>query len=482
MIRPSTDEDDDKVHQIHAQTQTRHNAGTMEAKTNAINSIDDEKTHGINQAISKNNESQKVLSWELSNPTMNDQLPLLVNKPQSISIHRTSLFHNGEEEEEDIDDNDDDSYITSTSLSQSGRSASVTERLQQQGFVQRHVRDTKTSTNFAMKSIRRGSTEWNQTLRPFVANIVFESFVQRRYYQSEGSCSIQRFRPYKCYAAVLFVDMCNYSKITAIIAHRGAHVLSNIVNEYLRRILCIVKQYGGDVITFAGDAIIVVWYSSLDDDLRMNVLTAATCVLDMQQKAGNHPVDGLSCGILESEIFAAHNHINMQRLFHTVGGNSLMEQSDLVDMAKPGEVCISDDVAKHLSVNGKYIERTDEFGVQFKILSDIDYDKNTKKAIKVHIVKSKNRQEQKRIKSFEEEFIHPNVVKLLCHGGLSPTQISQMRNLCVLFIAMTSNFGSTVNWLMEVQTILDKHRCPSTYFLPSNILYRQPTFIGLPNI
>lgn len=45
------------------------------------------------------------------------------------------------------------------------------------------------------------------------------------------------------------------------------------------------------------------------------------------------------------------------------------------------------------------------------------------------------------------------------HGGLSPTQIAQMRNLCVLFIGMVAN-GSSVNWLTEVQAILDRHRCP----------------------
>ena len=34
-----------------------------------------------------------------------------------------------------------------------------------------------------------------------------------------------------------------------------------------------------------------------------------------------------------------------------------------------------------------------------------------------------------------------------------------MRNLCVLFIGMIAN-GSSVNWLTEVQAILDRHRCP----------------------
>lgn len=352
---------------------------------------------------------------------------------------------------------------------------SSTIQLQQRG---RSGPSLRKNTDFAMKSIRRGSTDWNHTLRPFVANIVFESCEQSRRYIPTNEISYntnyqKRFRPYTCHAAVLFVDLCNYSKITSTIAHRGAHVLSSIVNEYLHRILLIVDKYGGDVIKFAGDAIIVIWYSTNEDSLPMNVLLAAKCVLEMQQNAGEHPVRGtslhfrihcgLSCGMLESEIYTARNHMNMQRLFHSVGGNSLMELSDLVDVAKPGEVCVSNGVVDHLLHYGTFIERTDECGMTFQILSALNHDQNVANAMDDHIGKSMVDQQCKRINLLEEEFIHPNVIKLLSHSGLSPTQISQMRNLCILFIAMTSSFGSTVNWLMEVQTILDKHRCPSTY-------------------
>ena len=351
----------------------------------------------------------------------------------------------------------------------------TTIQLQQRGSDRPPLRK---KTDFAMKSIRRGSTDWNQTLRPFVANIVFESCEQsRRYIQTnEISCNTnyqKRFRPYTCHAAVLFVDLCNYSTITSTIAHRGAHVLSSIVNEYLHRILLIVHKYGGDVIKFAGDAIIVIWYSTNEENLPINVLIAAKCVMEMQQNAGEHPVQGtplffrihcgLSCGMLESEIYTARNHMNMQRLFHSVGGNSLVELSDLVDVAKPGEVCVSSEVAVNLIQYGTFFERTDESGMAFQILTALNHDQDITEAINEHIGKNMFDQQCKRIKFLEEEFIHPNVIKLLSHSGLSPTQISQMRNLCILFIAMTSSFGSTVNWLMEVQTILDKHRCPSKY-------------------
>jgi class 3 adenylate cyclase len=347
--------------------------------------------------------------------------------------------------------------------SSSGRRSLVTSmRLQRQGFVGR-VR----SSDFALKSIRRGSSEWHATLRPFVADIAFESIIQRRY-QSETVS----FRPFTCYAAVLFVDLSNYSAITAAIAARGAHALSNVVNDYLSRLLKIVGKYGGDVIKFAGDAVLVVWYSVTETDLPINSFTAAKCVLEMQNKAGEHPVDGtslqfrihcgLSCGLLESEVFSAPNHVNMQRLFHSVGGDALVELSDLVDLAKAGEVCISNGVAEHLGSKGIYRECSDVHGNYYKVLTGLLECKiNDIDDMDVHILESLESRQRNRQRSMEEEFIHPTVIKLLSHGGLSPMQISQMRNLCVLFIAMTSSIGSSVNWLMEVQAILDKHRCPS---------------------
>lgn len=376
----------------------------------------------------------------------------------------------GEEEEEE------------TEGPQPQRSLSTSQRLQTQGFRE----SARRRNDFAVKSIRRGSEEWHSTLRPFVADLAFMSLVQRRW-QSEVS-----FRPYTCQAAVLFVDLSNYSKITAAIAHRGAHILSGIVNAYLSRLLAIVSDHGGDVIKFAGDAVLVVWYGE-EKDLEINLLAAAKCVMEMQDTAGHHPVEGtadlhfsihcgLTCGLLESEIFAAPNHVHMQRLYHSVGGESLVEISELVEIAKAGQVCVSDRVASHLGPRGLYQcadgegdtdDEDDDYNSSsrsnsgYKILTGLVLDDALVDAIEVHVVDSVYERAARRQTKIEEEFIHPSVIRLLSHGGLSPTQISQMRNLCVLFIAMTSN-GSSVNWLMEVQTILDKHRCPSTWRHGSN--------------
>jgi class 3 adenylate cyclase len=341
------------------------------------------------------------------------------------------------------------------------RTISTSIRLRRQGFT---TSGTVSLTNFAMKSIRRGSAEWNMLLRPFVSDLIFRSLEYRRF-QSDVS-----FRPYTCHAVVLFVDLSNYSKITAEIAHKGAHTISTVVNDYLSRLLQIVTLYGGDVVKFAGDAVLIVWEGT-NEDVENNLLIASKCVLDMQEKAGTYVVDakksllfrihcGLCVGMLESEIFVAPNYMNMQKYFHSVSGESLIEISDLVDIAKAGEVCISTACAEILGNRGIYkdIEDRDDC----RLLTKINIDIATNQRIGLHLEQVLSDRLVRRNKRIEEDFIHPSVLRLLVLGGLSPTQIAQMRNLCVLFIAMTSQ-GSSVNWLIEVQTILDKNRCPSKY-------------------
>lgn len=345
------------------------------------------------------------------------------------------------------------------SLGSLDRSVSTSLRLSRQGF-----RESGRITSFAVKSIRHGSQEWHATLRPFVADLAFFSLTQRRF------SSRTDFRPYSCHAAVLFVDLSGYSKIAAILGNRGAHALSSVVNAYLARLLDIVRTHGGDVIKFAGDAVLVVWFGS-ESELEMNLLAAASCAMELQEKAGHHPVEGtnlsfrihcaMTCGLLESEVFAAPNHAHMQRLYHSVGGECLIEIAELVELAKPGEVCISHLVAGYLGDRGRYLDIDGRSGC--KLLTRLELPPSVEEQMEMQVIESViAREARRRQHNIEEEFIHPSVVKLLSHGGLSPTQISQMRNLCVLFIAMTSN-GSSVNWLMEVQAVLDKRRCPSKF-------------------
>jgi class 3 adenylate cyclase len=288
----------------------------------------------------------------------------------------------------------------------------------------------------------------------------------------------------------LFVDLSGYSRISAALATKGAHALSQTVNKYLGLLLHIAHQYGGDVVKFAGDAVLIVWEGTsqctLDhadptdraSSIRRNVWCAARCGLEMQTKAGMHIVEGtphvfrihagLSCGILESEVFEAPVHMNMQRLYHSVGGDVLDEISDLVDLAAAGELCVSAECQDYLGTMAHYRpvakDHDSPCATGAKILTHLHVDDAWHLQLEDHIERGLLERLALRNQSIEEDFIHPSVLRLLSHGGLSPTHIAQMRNLCVLFIAMTSN-GSSVNWLMEVQAILDRNRCPIVQIL-----------------
>lgn len=139
-----------------------------------------------------------------------------------------------------------------------------------------------------------------------MADLVFRSVVKQHEYAEA------RFRPYSCHAAVLFVDLSGYSIITAALSNKGAHSISKVVNAYLARLLRIIGNFGGDVVKFAGDAVLAVWEHESPDELENNVEIAATCALNLQRQAGRHSLNeklsfeihcALACGMLESEVF-----------------------------------------------------------------------------------------------------------------------------------------------------------------------------------
>jgi len=354
------------------------------------------------------------------------------------------------------------------------------------------------AVDFAVRSVRRETDEWRGIISLFVADLAFKSVVYKPFLRTV------KFRPYTCHAAVLFVDLSGYSRITSAVAHKGAHYLSSVVNAYFSEILTIVREHGGDVVKFAGDAVMVVWESSDEADLEKNFLCAALCALDLQQKAPSHTVleavgscpelgfrihCGITCGVLESEVFVAPVHEHMQRLYHAIGGETMDVIGMIVNAAKPGEIAVDVSCLPYLKNRGTVREAP---GCDIaRILIGIESDPTVAEVRESYLETLLTERLQVRDGQIEEGFIHPRVVRQLSHGGMSPTQIAQMRSLCVLFIAMTSS-GSAVNWLMvkkiviilghfyllstlpyshfpicafivsiqEVQSVLDTKRCP----------------------
>src|SRR5512134_2597009 len=63
-------------------------------------------------------------------------------------------------------------------------------------------------------------------------------------------------------AAVVFADISGFTGLTEALAERGpvgVEDLARILNKFFGQLIDIVHEYGGDVVKFAGDAVIAVW-------------------------------------------------------------------------------------------------------------------------------------------------------------------------------------------------------------------------------
>src|SRR5512138_832669 len=63
-------------------------------------------------------------------------------------------------------------------------------------------------------------------------------------------------------AAILFADISGFTLLTermAAMGPTGVEILARILNEYFGQLIDIIHSYGGDVVKFAGDAVIAVW-------------------------------------------------------------------------------------------------------------------------------------------------------------------------------------------------------------------------------
>ena len=84
--------------------------------------------------------------------------------------------------------------------------------------------------------------------------------------------------------AVLFADISGFTSLTERLSEHGAvgaEQLTQILNTYFGRLIDVISASGGDILKFAGDALLAVWGSGDAGDSAA-VLRAAHCALAAQ--------------------------------------------------------------------------------------------------------------------------------------------------------------------------------------------------------
>jgi class 3 adenylate cyclase/tetratricopeptide (TPR) repeat protein len=158
-------------------------------------------------------------------------------------------------------------------------------------------------------------------------------------------------------AAVLFADISGFTRLTESLAEKGpagVESIANILNEYFGQLIDIVQQYGGDVVKFAGDAVIAVWNIVSDDGITPSLsradqwqwtMRAAECALEIRERLSNYKVENenlyLKLAISTGAITTAHVGGVFNRWEFLLTGNPLVEVGIANNIAQAGEILVT---------------------------------------------------------------------------------------------------------------------------------------------
>jgi predicted ATPase/class 3 adenylate cyclase len=154
-------------------------------------------------------------------------------------------------------------------------------------------------------------------------------------------------------AAVLFADISGFTPLSERLAERGpagAETLTWLLNDYFGQLIELIAGHGGDVITFAGDALLAVWPAAEGRDVQ-EALAAATqmaarCGLAAQEALHDYLAEGdvrLSLRISISAGQASGVHLGgiEDRREYLLSGEPIVQVGASHEQARPGEVVLS---------------------------------------------------------------------------------------------------------------------------------------------
>jgi class 3 adenylate cyclase/tetratricopeptide (TPR) repeat protein len=151
-------------------------------------------------------------------------------------------------------------------------------------------------------------------------------------------------------ATMLFADIAGFTPLAERLAQQGAagtEELSRLLNAYFGPLIDLITTHGGDVYSFAGDALLAVWPApDADGSLATATLHAAQCGLAIQAHLHNSAMRAgerlqLRLGLGAGEISALHVGGVGGRWKFLLAGPDLAQMYAAAPQAQPGQVVLS---------------------------------------------------------------------------------------------------------------------------------------------
>jgi class 3 adenylate cyclase len=156
-------------------------------------------------------------------------------------------------------------------------------------------------------------------------------------------------------AGVLFADITGFTALSEQLAQQGpqgAETISCILNEYFGALIDLIHAYGGDVVKFAGDALLAIWIAVPEAGaggramraapLRRAARAAARCALEIRDRLNNYYVE--EGGLMRCVgVSASHPRHDRQsaRWEYLLLGEAITDASLAEGLAQAGELVLS---------------------------------------------------------------------------------------------------------------------------------------------
>jgi class 3 adenylate cyclase/tetratricopeptide (TPR) repeat protein len=150
--------------------------------------------------------------------------------------------------------------------------------------------------------------------------------------------------------ATLFADISGFTPLTERLAQSGpdgAERLANILNDYFGTLINLIYEYGGDIVKFAGDALLAVWPETLHNKpLSELTALAVQCALQTQSALRDYKNDNqlrlaLRIGVGVGDILNVHLGGKYNRWEFFLTGSGILSASEAEKTAQPGSVAVS---------------------------------------------------------------------------------------------------------------------------------------------
>eukprot|EP01135_Chromosphaera_perkinsii_P008987 Nk52_evm5s1569 gene=Nk52_evmTU5s1569 len=289
-------------------------------------------------------------------------------------------------------------------------------------------------------------------LRKFLSNVLISHYVEHPENIRSDKVGINKLR-----GAFMIADVSGFSKLSAKLEQagpKGAERMCQFLNRYYTLMINIIVKYGGDILKYAGDALLVIFREATEEAkyipsfYTQKTVCMASCqaAIEMTNQLTGYKLEddvtlSLHIGIVYGDFLGLHfGQLDSERWEYIVVGKPLHNLGEIVDTALPGETAVSLEVAEILKEEGEFtisqIEKPDVNVQHSRILLNM-------KESCLKALEEANEQKRKCLDITDDEMIDAFEilesyvvvpVRIIVDLGLNTIWLNEIRRITTIFI------------------------------------------------